>query len=187
MMAPAARLLVVMALSLASCGRLAPVAQPAAPASSAAAGAEQPLPQSLKPGRAVLVAGSGLVNGVPGFGRNALPALHGVYAYQRGTTQPVSVSVFYTTVRLPLAPPWKPGACLAMPAEYKGYTAASQRDGSTLWLLAAAKFSLVIVMPAEVADPCRFLAVFAERFSFFMRYAERPEDISFPAILETGP
>jgi len=181
MMAPAARLFVVLALALSSCGRTTPAAPPAAPAST-----ERPMPQALKPGRAVLVEGSGRVLGVPGFGRNAFPALSGVYAYQRDAGPPVSIAVFHTTVPLLVASPWKAGACQAVPAEYRSYTAPSADSGTTLWLLAGAGFSLLVAIPAEVADPCRFLAVFAERFSFFRRYAERPEDISFPAILEIG-
>lgn len=180
-MAPAARLFVVLALALSSCGRMAPAAPPAAPAS-----ADRPVPQALKPGRAVLLEGSSRVNGVPGFGRNAFAALSGVYLYQRDSGQPVSIAVYYTTVPLLVSPPWKAAACPAMPAGYESYSSPSAASGTTLWLLAGAGFSLIVVMPAEVADPCRFLAVFAERFSFFRRYAERPEDISFPAILEIG-
>jgi hypothetical protein len=41
-------------------------------------------------------------------------------------------------------------------------------------------------LPGGLTDPCRLVKVFAERFSFFHRYAGRPEDVSFPALLELG-
>jgi hypothetical protein len=187
MMGRAAPLVVCIMLGLAACGRVVPVAPPDTGTAERPATA---MPASLQTGRAVLVRGTARTSGVPGFGHNALPALSGAYLYQRAglsaAGQPDSVAVWYTTVPLLIAPPWSAATCPGMPAEYRTYTAPSAQEGATLWLLSSARFALVIAMPPQVTEPCRFLSVFAERFEFFLRYSERPEDISFPATLDTG-
>lgn len=196
-MGRAAPLVVCIMLGLAACGQVASGAPPdtATAGIPATASPAMPLPATvapanLEPGRAVLLLGSERTSGVPGFGHNAFPALSGVYLYQQAgpsaAGQPDSVAVWHTVVRLLVAPPWSAATCPGMPTEYRAYTAPSARQGVTLWLLSSAGFSLIIAMPLSVTEPCRFLSVFAERFSFFLRYSERPEDISFPATLETG-
>lgn len=196
-MGRAAPLVVCIMLGLAACGRVVPVAPPDAATAESPATA---MPASLQAGRAVLVRGTARTSGVPGFGHNAFPALSGAYLYQRAgfsaaglsaaglsaAGQPDSVAIWYTIVPLLIAPPWSAATCPGMPAEYRTYTAPTAQEGATLWLLSSDRFSLIVAMPSSMMEPCRFLAVFAERFSFFLRYSERPEDISFPATLDIG-
>jgi len=185
MMRHAAALVMCIVLGLAACSRVVSgLPQPDAASPPAAP------PAALQAGRAVLVQGTGRTSGVPGFGRNAFPALSGVYLYQRAGTpvpgKPDTIAVWHTSVALLVAPPWSAASCPGLPAEYRAYTAPAATGAATLWLLASARYSLIAAMPPEVSEPWRFLAVFAERFSFFLRYSERPEDISFPATLEIG-
>lgn len=197
-------LLLCSVLGLASCSRDTPARPLAVPAATPASPATPPVslplatpasppaspPATLQAGRAVLVQGTGRTSGVPGFGRNAFPALSGVYLYQRAAApaagKPDTIAVWYTRIALLVAPPWSAASCPGLPAEYRAFMAPAAGGGTALWLLAGSGYSLVASLPAEVTEPCRFLAVFAERFSFFLRYSERPEDISFPATLELG-
>ncbi len=194
MMRRAVALVMCGVLGLAACGRDAPprplATPPAPPVSPPLATPPASPPATLQAGRAVLVQGTRRTSGVPGFGRNAFPALSGVYLYQRAAPaavgNPDTIAVWHTRVALLVAPPWSAASCPGLPAEYRAFTAQAAGGGATLWLLAGSGYSLVASLPAEVTEPCRFLAVFAERFSFFLRYSERPEDISFPATLEIG-
>jgi hypothetical protein len=140
---------------------------------------------SLKPGRAVLVEGSSPVKGLPGFGRNALSALTGAYALvpADGSGQH-KVAVWFTREILVKPGDWKKPHCRSPATGFTVLTAPAEPDGSSLWSISNDEFTLLARMPAGLPDPCAFMAVFAERFSFFYRYAGRPEDVSFPAILE---
>jgi len=193
MMRYAAALVMCCILGLAACNRIVSGLPPTDAAASPLPAVAPPLaalPAALQAGRAVLVQGTGRTSGVPGFGRNAFPALSGVYLYQRGGTpmagKPDTIAVWHTSVRLLVAPPWSAASCPGLPVEYRAFTAPAASGGATLWLLVSARYSLIAAMPPEVSEPWRFMAVFAERFSFFLRYSERPEDISFPATLEVG-
>jgi len=156
-----------------------------------------PLLESLTPGRALLVDGSRLVKGLPGFGRNALPALAGMYAYipagqktiQGEPDTILQVSVWFTREPLVYSAEWTTPAgglkpCPTLPAGISLLGTFKPDEGTTLWALGAAGYTLFVGVPAALANPCRFVSVLAERFLFFQRYAERPEDTSFPAILD---
>jgi hypothetical protein len=157
------------------------------PAGDVAVPKDDPVPalDALKPGRAVLVEGSAPVKGLPGFGRNALSALYGKYAYPQGSdVPPLEVSVWFTREILVMPATWGKGACRTVPPGFSMLAAPPEADGSVLWSLAGIEYTLFVRIPAGMADPCAFIAVFADRFSFFYRYTTRPEDVSFPAILE---
>ncbi len=151
----------------------------------------------LGPGRAVLVDGTEAGRGLPGFGRNAIERLSGSYAI---ASEPgyLSVEVWFTREGLLYSEPWRATAC---PGLGPGWTAYSrdEADGSVLWALSSPGYRLLARFPAGYAsgaipssppgsavhpEPCRFLSALADRFSFFHRYAERPEDVSFPAFLD---
>lgn len=167
-----------------------------------------PLLDALQPGRAVLVDGSRLVKGLPGFGRNALPALSGEYAYRPAaqkavpgntpSTPPPSaaddslrVSVWFTREPLVYPGEWTTPAeglktCATLPAGISMLGSLELDAATTLWALGATGYTLFVAVPGTLADPCRFATIFTERFLFFQRYAERPEDTSFPSILDIG-
>jgi len=161
----------------------------------AVAEAAGPLLDALQPGRAVLVDGSRLVKGLPGFGRNALPALTGEYTYLPAGQKPedgsLRISVWFTREALVYPDDWKTPAlglkpCTTLPAGISLLAILKLDEDTTLWALGATGYTLFVGVPGALADPCRFAGVFSERFLFFKRYAERPEDTSFPAILDLG-
>lgn len=160
----------------------------AAGGATSAPGTVAPL-ESLRPGRALLVQGARAVKGLPGLGRNALPALAGEYSYlpAKSGGAALAVSVWYTREPVPVPPAWSAAPCEKRPAGYAAWASPPEPDGSVVWALQAQGFTLFIRAPGGMADPCAFASVFAERVSFFERYAERPEDSSFPAVLEIGP
>ncbi|OHD23446.1 MAG: hypothetical protein A2Y38_10135 [Spirochaetes bacterium GWB1_59_5] len=214
----AAALIVVLA-GAESCGPgasaavQAPVGQAATSQSAKNAAVEQPAADglvlaALQPGRALLASGTRAVKGLPGFGRNALPALAGEYAYLPAGQKTVPggapgspgagaeegilrVAIWFTREPLVYPGEWTTPAeglktCTTLPPGISLLGAFELDEGMTLWALGAAGYTLFVSVPVELADPCRFASVFAERFLFFQRYVERPEDSSFPAILEFG-
>jgi len=153
------------------------------------AAAPEPLLGSLQPGRAVLVSGTTAVRGLPGFGRNALPALAGEYAYQPGGSAAgdiIRIPVWFTREMLLFTETWAATPCAGLPVGTAALALPAGADGSSLWALRTGGYTLFAMMPPDFAEPCRFSAVLAERMAFFQRYAERPEDSSFPAILDIG-
>ncbi len=179
--------LVTMSLALAvSCGR-GEAAAPAAVATGTAGVAAVSLPGNLAPGMAILVQGTGPVTGLPGLGPNVLPGLAGEYTYlPAGGAEPLLIRVWFTTVAIVVPPTWTAPSCPALPKGFSALAAPAAADGSLLWDIAAGSYHLIIAVPAAMESPCRFAATLAERFSFFHRYAERPQDVSFPATLELG-
>jgi hypothetical protein len=167
-----------------------------------------PLLEALQPGRAVLVDGSRAVKGLPGFGRNALPALSGIYAYMPAGQKPapgappdapgksaedgiIQVSVWFTREPLVFPESWKTpvqslATCSTLPSGITMPGMLIPDEETSLWAIGATGYTLFIAIPDALPDPCRFASVFTERFQFFQRYAERPEDTSFPAILDIG-
>ncbi len=142
---------------------------------------------SLQPGRAVLVEGSTPVRGLPGFGRNALQALAGVYAIVPAEgAGAVRVAVWFTREILVKPAEWTRPPCRTAAAGFGLLAAPVEADGSSLWSLSGIEYTLFVRFPAGFPEPCGFIAVFADRFSFFYRYSVRPEDVSFPAIIELG-
>jgi hypothetical protein len=143
---------------------------------------------ALKPGRAVLVEGTAPVRGLPGFGRNALPALYGTYAFpQDGASTPLEIELWFTREILVMPADWGKAPCRTGPLGFTMLAAPTEADGSALWALAGAEYTLLVRFPQGMASPCAFIAVLADRFSFFYRYSARPEDVSFPAILDMQP
>jgi hypothetical protein len=57
-------------------------------------------------------------------------------------------------------------------------------DGSALWVLRGLEYTIFVRIPSGMTEPCAFISVLVDRFAFFYRYTARPEDVSFPAILE---
>jgi len=147
------------------------------PAASAAASVAQP-------GMAVLAEGSRIVAGLPGFGRNALPALYGEYAMTGSSGAQIRVPVWFTREALVLPAAWNKAPCRTMTSGFNAVYAEAEADGSILWTLSTTEYHLLVLVPKDVPDPCAFTARFSDRFSFFFRYAAIPEDVSFPAILE---
>ncbi len=173
---------------------------------------------ALVPGRALLLSGSTLVKGLPGFGHNALPALAGQYACLPGRSgaqnsgtrtagteprageaaagDPLTLRVWMTRVPLVYPPDWKPGAprtCPAVPAGFSAVAFLVEPEGGILWAFdysgpsagqEGARHSVLIGIPEAMAEPCTFVSAFLEKLGFFMRRAERPEDLSFPAMVE---
>jgi hypothetical protein len=137
-----------------------------------------------QPGTAVLAEGSRIVVGLPGFGRNALPALYGEYAITVADGVRVRVPVWFTREVLVLPSAWKKAPCRSMTAGFSALYAPAEADGSALWTLSTSDYHLFVSVPKEMSDPCAFMSKFSDRFSFFYRYAAQQEDISFPAILE---
>ena len=158
-------------------------------------------PESLEPGRALLVEGSRQVAGLPGLSQNAFPALTGTYAYrpvssvQPGSpeaaspdTKTIMLRLWFTRQALLYPESWVPPApsCVGVPGASSILAAPAEPDGSYLWVVRASIYSLFIRFPGDMPDPCRFVSVLVERFAFFFRYAESPGDVSFPAVLEIG-
>jgi len=137
-------------------------------------------------GRAILVEGSRIVKGLPGFGRNALSALYGEYSILGEKGTPVRVPVWYTRENLVIPSSWKKTVCRSMTAGFNVLSASEEPDGSSLWILSTTEYHLMVQIPEDIGDSCGFITKFSDRFSFFYRYASVPEDISFPAILELG-
>jgi hypothetical protein len=140
---------------------------------------------AMKPGRAVLVEGTAPVKGLPGFGRNALAALYGKYAFpQDSVSPPLEIELWFTREILVMPAAWGKAPCRTQPFGFTMLAATPEADGSALWSLAGSEYTLLMRMPPGMASPCAFIAVLADRFSFFYRYSARPEDVSFPAILD---
>jgi len=150
------------------------------------------------------VDGARTVRGLPGFTRNAVPALSGGYASlpstaAEGTTaqgsdgsgEALRIAVWFTRERLVFPVDWNataggPFSCRTLPAGVSARASLAEADGSSLWALGTDGSTLFLRMPGGFADANRFATVFTERFLFFQRYAERSEDTSFPAILDLG-
>ena len=140
-------------------------------------------PSGLVPGQAKLVRGSESVRGIAGFGRNAIPALFGEYAYAAANGQILGVSVWFTRQALVQDEGWVSLSCPGLPGGFALSQNGSIQDGSLLVLASAEDYSLIIGLPSGFGSPCRFTSVLIERLMFFMRNASREEDISFPAFL----
>jgi len=197
-------------LGLAACG-LRPEAEasgglPEAVAVAATPTAAMPLDARLRPGRALLIDGARAARGLPGFGRNAIVCLEGRYALASAPArasdggegpapEAVAIGVWYTSEGLLYDEPWRPATCPGLGQEWRAYVQ-DEADGSVLWVLSRPGYRLLARFPSGYAagtsvspglpEPCRFLSVLADRFAFFHRYAERPEDVSFPAFLDLG-
>jgi hypothetical protein len=136
------------------------------------------------PGRAVLVRGSESVRGVAGFGRNAIPALFGEYALASTGGETWLLSVWFTREALVLDETWSSLSCSGLPAGFTLAQSGPAGSGDLVVVASTSDYHIVISVPAGFGSPCRFAAVFIERFMFFMRNAVREEDISFPAFLQ---
>jgi len=149
-------------------------------------------PVAIRPatGSAVLVSGAERVKGLPCLERNAIDALAGEYAFlptgSAEGAEPLRVSVWFTREPVVLPADWAQPGCKVKPTGFSLSASPADSGGASFWSLDAGSYRLFARVPAGLADPCRFAKVLAERFSFFYRYAERPEDVSFPATLELG-
>ncbi|MFH2116179.1 MAG: hypothetical protein ABIJ86_16890 [Spirochaetota bacterium] len=135
-------------------------------------------------GQAVLIRGSESVRGIAGFGRNAIPALFGEYAFAVTGGETQVLAVWFTREVLVLDEAWSALTCPGLPT---GFVLAQSRpsgDDSPVLVASAADYRIVIRLPPGFGNPCRFTAVLIERFIFFIRNAVREEDISFPAFLQ---
>lgn len=164
------------------------------------------------PGQAILVRGSDPVKGVPGFGKNALPALYGEYATSMAGEDLV-LRVWATREALYL----KAGFWAAR--KVGSYTLREARapenddelPAGTAFLLSLAErpfpsgglgalpdeWSIVFALPAgggsaeqSITNPARTAALdsfrlhLLDRFSYFLSQARLPTDVSFPANVE---
>lgn len=138
----------------------------------------------LLSGQAILVRGSESVRGIPGFRRNAIPALYGEYALlaDGGGTQ--LVSVWFTRESLVLDETWEPLTCPGLAPGFLLSRSGGAGEGQPILVASTAAYRLVIRLPAGFDNPCRFTSVLIERFMFFIRNASREEDISLPAFLQ---
>jgi len=195
---PAARALALATLCTAfcavSCGRVGAGASseaPARPEPAASAAVGNPGRPgvgdvALAPGQALLVEGSEQVNGLPGFGRNAFKGLRGVYAYRPADGDGrYSLGVWYTDEPLLFGDGWKTAACASLPSGWRA-RAGEADGGRALWALSSTGSALLLEIPEDMPEPCRFAAALVDRFEYFGRYAEGPGDLSFPATLEVG-
>ncbi len=187
-MSPSAAVPGIAAMALAVALAAACVPGPAAPPPPSGKAA----PVALRPatGSAVLVSGAERVKGLPCLERNAIAALAGEYAFLPAGSaegaEPLRVSVWFTREPVVLPADWAEPGCKVKPTGFSLAASPADSDGSSYWSLDAGSHRLFARVPGGMADPCRFAKVLAERFSFFYRYAERPEDVSFPATLEVG-
>jgi hypothetical protein len=121
---------------------------------------------------------------VAGFGRNAIPALYGEYALPSTSGEMQLVSVWFTRVTLVLDEGWSPRTCPGLPAGIALAQSGQAGDGLLVLVASAADYRMVFRLSPGFGNPCRFISVFLERFTFFMRNASREEDLSFPAFLQ---
>jgi len=149
--------------------------------------------------QAILMKGSDPVKGVPGFGKNALPALYGEYATTTAG-ETLFLRVWATREALYL----KTGVWTAR--KMGSYTfreaQAPENDdelpsGTAFQLTLVERpfpagglgglpdeWSIVFAYPAKSAAVERFQQRFLDRFSYFLSQARLPTDASFPAIVE---
>jgi len=150
-------------------------------------------------GQAILVKGSDPVKGVPGFGKNALPALYGEYA-TRIAGEDLVLRVWATREALYL----KTGFWVARktgPYTFREAKASENDDelpAGTAFLLTLAErpfpagglgalpdeWSIVFAYPARSVAMERFQQRFLDRFSYFLFQARLSTDVSFPANVE---
>lgn len=142
-------------------------------------------------GKAVLVEGTSLSEGLPGFVPNRIPALSGRYVTESG----VFVSVWAVTEPLVFNPeywqekPWGRGVVRYRQTEDRKQVwcvlrAIPVREG----MAAYSRVSFLMCTGAEIGeDACRgFFDSFLERTEFFFSSANRVADLSFPATLEAA-
>ncbi len=157
-------------------------------------------------GQAFLVKGSDPVKGVPGFGKNALPALYGEYT-TRVAGEDLVLRVWATREALYL----KAGFWTARKSgtytfrEAKAPENDDELPAGTAFLLSLVErpfpsgglgalpdeWSLVFALPEQtVPNPARTVALdrfqqrLLDRFSYFLSQARLPTDVSFPANVE---
>lgn len=141
---------------------------------------------SVKPGQAILLNGPGIQAGLPGFGLNAFPCLYGSYLLadaknEQASQNIIEIEIWFTKEFLYYDEAWQNANCSSLPS---GLILHKQNEGAyTLWALSHKDYSLLLRFPVAYENHCRFITVLEERFSFFYRYTEQPEDISFPAVL----
>lgn len=143
--------------------------------------------QSLA-GTSVLVEGTELGAGLPGFGANRIPALSGKYRAEDGTP----VSVWAITEPLVFdSLEWKE---ISGPSGLVRFRQTAEHR--QVWCVARSlsvrpgmeKYKTVVFMVSAAADvpesECsQFLEAFAARADFFFTSANRPADLSFPAVV----
>ncbi len=152
-------------------------------------------PAFLKPvpntGQALLLSGPKPGNGLPGFGLNAIPCIAGEYivvpdsSSEQLPAQTTEIELWFTMELLYYADNWEAASCDALGAAVQLY-AQEEAGSSSLWAASFSDYSIIMRFPPDFKNKCQFLAIFEDRFSFFYRYREKPEDISFPAVLELG-
>lgn len=153
--------------------------------------------------RAVLVRGAEVLRGLPGFGKNAFPALYGEYRVDLPQGLPGGPKVWMTEEALYLAPAeWAPvrfagrrafefrvsaGPEARGPAPAEGrlvvfdrpFEAAGQGAEPRIW-------SILVLFPAgfDPAGEERFATLFLDKLAYFLSLAKSRSDASFPAVLE---
>ncbi|GAB1433625.1 hypothetical protein MASR2M29_22510 [Spirochaetota bacterium] len=150
-------------------------------------------PAFLKPvpasGQALLLSGPNPGNGLPGFGLNAIPSIAGEYivapdsSSEQLPAQTTEIGLWFTMELLYYGDNWEAASCDALRADIQLYVR-EEAGGSSLWAASFSDYSIILRFPPDFKNKCQFLAIFEDRFSFFYRYREGPEDISFPAVLE---
>jgi hypothetical protein len=130
----------------------------------------------------VLVRGTERVRGIPVFGRNAIPALFGEYLVMVGA-EVLSIQIWYTREPLAVGVDWIVPVCRGLPSAVR-LLSSRTADGGELVVATSPDYQLAMVFPPAYSESCRFTVVLIERFSWFMGYAAREEDYSFPAFLE---
>jgi hypothetical protein len=150
-------------------------------------------------GQAILMKGSDPVKGVPGFGKNALPALYGEYTTSVAGEDLV-LRVWATREALYL----KAGFWTARKSgtytfrEAKAPENDDELPAGTAFLLTLVErpflagglgslpdeWSVVFALPARSVELDRFQQRFLDRFNYFLSQARMPTDASFPANVE---
>jgi len=143
----------------------------------------------------LLVRGTEPVRGLPGFGRNAIPALAGVYLVQsREGRPPVTVKVWASREWLFFQPPqWvaestSGGEALRVWRQelkssegvLRAYELKSAGPEGSRWTV------LVLEPPVEQEEEAslgQFYRNLIRRFMYFADNARRVEDVSFPALV----
>ena len=138
-------------------------------------------------GVAILVEGTRPAKGMPGFGKNAIPCLEGVYRLDNGLAVTVRVTREPLVFRDEL---WK---------KTDGYSRAAREGsegGSTVIVSESAPgaregfggsgrwyYAISFDAGTDAAERARFFEAFAPKADEFVMAASRPADVSLPAIL----
>lgn len=148
----------------------------------------------------LLIRGTEPVRGLPGFGRNAIPALAGIYQIQsREGRPPLALQVWASREWLYFKSSRWTSAGRSGQVSLEGSVSRvwQQELGPTEGVLWAyelkangpegSRWTLIVhEAPLETEDQsllARFYGALLRRFVYFIESARRPEDVSFPAVV----